>query len=105
MAMTPFERMAIISIIDNMQGQLQGLKTLIAASGKGEAPTHTRTTIPVPNGSGSHYTSPDEDQQLDRLVGMQDLVKEAERVPVDLWAEMVAERQAEEQARAQQQGS
>ena len=90
MAMTRFERLAIFSIIENVTQQLNGLKTLLAASGNETAQAARSVKLPVPNGTPSNYTDETEDAELDRMFNAkaetERLEKEAEATTAKLWA-------------------
>ena len=63
--MTSFERTAIFTIIQNIKQQLEGLQTLLAASGnEASSPSHTVIKKPVTSDPTSLYTSEEEDAEL-----------------------------------------
>lgn len=78
--MTSFERTAIFTVITSIEQQLQGLKTLLAASGNSVhvAPVERKRSADDPT---SIYTNEQEDTQMDKLLNAgaaEALVKEAE---------------------------
>lgn len=91
MAMTRFERMAVITIIENMSQQLQGLKILISSSTDDSVPQHRTTQVPMPKNASTQYTDEDEDKRIDAAFDPQAetdrLTKEAEAETARMWKE------------------
>jgi len=61
--MDQFERIAVVTIIDNIEHQLRGLKTLLAASANKRGP-HQTVKIPQSSVDSQHYASEDEEADL-----------------------------------------
>lgn len=99
MAMSHFERLAIFSIIENVTQQLNGLKTLLAASGNESMQAGKMVKVPIPQSPSSQYTDEQEDKQLDALFDVraetERLAKEAESTTAKLWAETLESRNTE----------
>jgi len=69
MAMTPFEKMAIFSVIETMEKQLQGLKALIATSNNDIANVSPhKVTQPVDAPNSSHYTNEQDEAHLEMMM-------------------------------------
>lgn len=62
--MNHFEKLAVYTVIENIEGQLRGLKTLLAASGGADLGAKQQQN-PVPRFDGTTYaTSESEEQEI-----------------------------------------
>lgn len=92
--MNQIERIAVMTIIDNIEHQLRGLKTLLAASANQE---HRSVSIPTMVSQDSPYASPDEEKILEKeLEGLRQreverLQKQAESLYANTWQEVAQE--------------
>lgn len=88
MAMTSFERTAIFTVITSIEQQLQGLKTLLAASGNSAHAVAEPARKRSADDLTSIYTNEQEDQQMDQMLNAgaaEALVKEAESTMQREW--------------------
>jgi hypothetical protein len=64
--MNHFERIAIFTVVENIESQLRGLKTLIAASSSAQGPSpSTHKTTPTLD-TDSHELSDEDEEKLHR---------------------------------------
>ncbi len=63
--MTPFERIAIFTLVENMENQLRGLKTLIAASANADVKTPAHKTTSTLDAHDSYELSDEEEAELE----------------------------------------
>lgn len=89
--MNHFERVAIFTTIENIENQLRGLKTLIAASAAPHAPVTHKTTPTMDH--DSHELSEDDEEKLQkelehaRTVEIERMRKAAEATFQGEWAQ------------------
>lgn len=82
--MNSFERVAIFTVIDNIESQIRGLKTLIAASNAGAMPDHKVTM--VQQDPTSNELSEQEDDMLEKQ--LLKAREEADTLFKNQWAEV-----------------
>lgn len=80
MAMTVFERTAVFTVINNIEQQLQGLKTLLAAAGQNGTERHVAPRKSAETDPSSVYTTDKEDEAMSGLMNSEFARLEAERL-------------------------
>lgn len=86
--MNPIERIAIFTMIENIEHQLKGLKTLLAAGNSlGNPAQHKTTKVPIDH-SDSIYASDEDEAQMKKEIEAQTekLRKDAEVAFSTSWA-------------------
>ncbi len=88
--MNHFERVAIFTLVENIEGQLKGLKTLIAASANSGAPETTHKVTQTLETESQELSDDEEDKlykemEIARTKALENMSKQGEKVFQNEW--------------------